>query len=348
VQLSFKKDKFLYFTIAILIFLGGLFLISEKIKTKEPSYSFQPVFYNFSAYQKGDLFLDQDQLKIEAPQMVVYQKNTIASITCSQTITPQILASLVGVDEAESIGSGESGEIKEYIVQQGDTISSIAGKFNISVNTILWTNNLSSRSLIRPGQKLVILPVSGVLHIVKKGDTLSGISKLYGVSQEKIVDINGLSSDGRIYIGDFLVIPGGKPLAKNKDSLYSFQVPIGSNYFMCPILSPCRITQGLHWYNAVDFSHGVCGEPILAAAGGIVQKVGYHNIAGKYIRVLHPNGVVTFYGHLSEIIVSSGQKVSQGQIIGYMGHTGYTIPAGPRGCHLHFEVIGAKNPFASY
>jgi murein DD-endopeptidase MepM/ murein hydrolase activator NlpD len=57
-------------------------------------------------------------------------------------------------------------------------------------------------------------------------------------------------------------------------------------------------------------------------------------------------GISTFYGHLSAINVKVGQDVSQGQIIGYVGHTGYTIPAGPAGCHVHFEVRGARNPFA--
>ena len=64
--------------------------------------------------------------------------------------------------------------------------------------------------------------------------------------------------------------------------------------------------------------------------------------------ILHPNGVVTYYGHLSKIIVSQGAKVYQGQIIGYMGYSGRTIPAGPAGCHLHFDVRFAQNPFSQF
>ena len=96
------------------------------------------------------------------------------------------------------------------------------------------------------------------------------------------------------------------------------------------------------FYNAVDFSNGKCGEPILAAAGGIVQKAkyGWNGGAGNAVTILHSNGVVTMYGHLQAIFVSPGDQVFQGQIIGTMGNSGRSI-----GCHLHFGVYGARNPF---
>jgi len=115
------------------------------------------------------------------------------------------------------------------------------------------------------------------------------------------------------------------------------------------------VTQGLHWYNAIDFSHGQCGEPVYAAASGRVQKVKLTTStsrwafggAGNHITVLHPNGVVTFYGHLLSAIVTPGDEVSKGQIIGYMGGGKGMAGAGlSTGCHVHFGVVGAKNPFA--
>jgi len=54
--------------------------------------------------------------------------------------------------------------------------------------------------------------------------------------------------------------------------------------------------------------------------------------------------VVTLYGHLSVITVKNGGSVNVGEIIGYIGNTGRT--RGQTGCHLHFEVRGARNPFA--
>ncbi len=66
---------------------------------------------------------------------------------------------------------------------------------------------------------------------------------------------------------------------------------------------------------------------------------------GKYVRILHFNDVVTVYAHLSVILISPGEDVSQGDLIGRIGHTGRTTPSGPAGCHLHFEVRGGRNPF---
>jgi murein DD-endopeptidase MepM/ murein hydrolase activator NlpD len=85
------------------------------------------------------------------------------------------------------------------------------------------------------------------------------------------------------------------------------------------------------------------GKPIVAAAGGIVQRAGTIPVGGRRITILHPNGVVTYYGHLSSILAVSGQVVAAGEIIGYMGNSGYAT-----GSHLHFEVRGALNFLGSY
>ncbi len=240
--------------------------------------------------------------------------------------------------------SKEKLAISRYVVQKGDTLLGLSKKFNISVKTILWANNLTYSSRLNPGKKLVILPVSGVLHMVNPGETLSGIAALHKAKVSDIVEANGISGS-KIYAGDILIIPNGVKAARM--AIYKY-IPVPNSYFICPIAAPCRITQGLHWYNAVDFSNGKCGGPIFAAAGGVVQKTSYNSVAGYYVKIMHPNKVVTFYGHMSKIAVSPGQKVYQGQIIGYIGHTGHTIPAGPRGCHVHFSVRFAKNPFAVY
>ena len=101
-------------------------------------------------------------------------------------------------------------EIEYYIIQPGDNISSIANKFGISANTVLWANNLSSRSIIRPGQKLTILPTTGLIHKVRRGDTISSIAKKYGASKENIIETNSLENASAITIGQNLIIPGGK------------------------------------------------------------------------------------------------------------------------------------------
>ncbi len=259
-------------------------------------------------------------------------------------VTPQVLGSLIG-GELET-----PREVTKYTVESGDSLWQIAKKFDISLNTLLWANNLSKSSTIKSGQELIILPVSGVIHQVRAGDVIGKIAETYKAESKDIISFNDLSGEADIFIGDILIIPDGViPSLPSKQYTFS-QVPIASSYFICPISPPCHITQGLHgmWHNAIDFSHqGIsCGEPVYAAAGGEVQKIGRGQQYGNYVRILHPNGVVTLYAHLQDILVAPGQGVSQGALIGLIGHTGYTVPAGSAGCHLHFEVRGAENPFA--
>lgn len=96
------------------------------------------------------------------------------------------------------------------------------------------------------------------------------------------------------------------------------------------------------WHNGLDFG-GPLGMAILAADGGIVLASGNQDqycrrgAYGKYIVVKHMNGLVTLYGHLSRYLVSSGDIVKRGDVIGYMGSTGYST-----GSHLHFTVYDGK------
>lgn len=296
-------------------------------------------------------FLDQaDSSKPESPSFLLVENSSIRASTPPVMVTPQVLGALVDGSEAEDIQK----VTLEYIVESGDTLSSVAEQFNISLNTILWANNLKQGSLLKVGQKLVISPVSGVIYHIKSGDTISAISQKYKAKTEEIISFNELSNEADIFVGDILIIPNGVMPKMAESSNYTL-APLASSYFICPIASPCRITQGLHWYNAIDFSHGTCGEPIYAAAGGTVLKVRLTNSTSRWafngggnnLTILHPNGVVTYYGHLQASLVNPGDQVSQGQIIALMGGRPGTPGAGKStGCHVHFGVSGARNPFA--
>jgi len=340
------KKPLLSLSAFLIIFFVGLFISGSKLALK-------PQFLkDFSSQTASVATLSQNlfvepvkNIFKESPQMGFLQQNSLVGITPPVMITPQVLGSIIGSLDFEP-ESGKS--IIEYIVEPGDTLSSLATKFNISLETILWANDLNKKSVIKPGKTLIILPVSGVIHHVKKGDTSSAIAKTYKGQIEEIIAFNELSGEGDIFVGDILIIPNGKmPSPPKQSSLAQTQIPLGSSYFICPH-SACKISQGLHWYNAIDFD-GQCSDPLYAAAGGTVQRVkyGWNGGLGNYLTVLHPNGVVSIYGHLSAIFISPGQEVSQGQIIALMGGKPGMPGAGKStGCHLHFSVRGARNPFA--
>jgi LysM repeat protein len=247
--------------------------------------------------------------------------------------------------------SSQRHTIFAYVVQEGDTPGSIAANFGVSLNTILWANNLKSSSIIKPNQELIILPISGVMHTVKKGDTLLSIAKKYQTSSEEIFLFNNLDDEGSIKIGQELIIPNGRLSSATSLSLSAGLKPMTIDISHWPKIDGffAYPTSGgwnrgiFHYYNAVDIVSS-CGSPIYAAADGMVVEAkgtGRYNYGyGNLVKIQHYNGTTTVYGHLSELSVKEGDKVYQGDLIGKMGDTGNA-----ECCHLHFEVRGAQNPF---
>lgn len=336
----FSRDPFFYLG-ATALFLFALVSFSLPLDGKASYLASNLAYGDTKNCQKT--FVDSISSQPESPELNFVQESCLLGFAPPVTVTPQVLGALMGEAGAET----RDGVI-EYEVKQGDTLTGIAEEFGISLNTILWANSMAKGATIRAGQILVILPVTGVIHPVKSGDTVSGIALKYKAKTEDIVAFNGLSSEGDIFIGDILVVPGGVMPTIVASPVYA-SIPVASSYFICPIAAPCRITQQLHYYNAIDFSHGKCGDSIYAVAGGTVQRVkyGWNGGAGNTLTILHPNGVVTSYGHLQAILVSPGEQVSQGQIVALMGGQPGAPGAGKTtGCHVHFGVQGAANPFA--
>jgi surface antigen len=115
-------------------------------------------------------------------------------------------------ENPDSVRKMIADQIKVYDTVSGDTLQSVSTKFNVSVDTIKWANNLQSDSL-KPGWNLVILPTSGVLHKVTNNDTLGDIAKKYNADINQIISYNGLKDESDITPGDLLIIPGGSVAA---------------------------------------------------------------------------------------------------------------------------------------
>lgn len=338
---KYSKTLFPYLGVFLAIILLGVLVFSTRLSLK----SLSPKGFSFltatvaDSLSSNSLFAEPVKNFLrESPDMTFVQGNSLVGVSPPATVTSQVLGGVLG--SGETLETRDS--IIEYTVEPGDTLYSVSSKFDVSLSTILWTNDLSSKSVIKPGDKLLILPVSGTIHLVSKGDTLSVIAKTYKAEVKEIIYFNNLSSEGDIFIGDVLIVPGGEMPARLPTIA---AIPLGESYFIFP--AEGKITQGLHgpFANAVDIANK-CGKIVVAAAGGTVQRAGSIIIGGNRVTILHPNGVVTYYGHLSAITVVPGQTVTAGQVIGYIGNTGYTL--GATGCHVHFEVRGAKNFLGAY
>lgn len=249
-------------------------------------------------------------------------------------------------------------QVTEYTVQSGDLLSFIASDYGVSMNSIIWSNNLTNSDSLQPGQILKIPPVSGIIHTVKKGENIASLAKKYGVEEVKIVEFNDLPQSGEIQVGDELIVPDGQLKTTylatstavpklgtskiNVNQRFAY-LPDFGDYFMLP-------TSGYNWgrihgRNGVDMANK-CGTPIYAAADGSVATsdgTGYNGGFGKYIKLIHDNGTETLYAHATKLLVGAGESVAKGQQIALMGSTGRST-----GCHLHFEVHGARNPMIKY
>lgn len=287
-------------------------------------------------------FRQQGAHALETPDLKIAQDSFVYGVATPGVVTAQTLGAVMGGAAASQ--TENRSEIIEHSVQPGDTIASVAATYGLSINTILWANDLSKNSVLKTGEELVILPVDGALHVVKAGDTIAGIAKTFKVKSEDIIAFNGLSSEGDVFIGDIVTVPGGVLAPKTSIAVsVGAQNVLPDSWGIFPLLK-FKVTQGLHRTNAIDISSlGGSGSPVYAVAGGVVQRAGYDRVGGNRVTILHDNGVVTYYGHLGSILVKPGNRVETGQQIGSEGSTGVST-----GRHVHFQVIGAANFLAKY
>ncbi len=252
-------------------------------------------------------------------------------------------------DPGEAVGPALDGSgIITYTVQKGDTLSSIASDFDISANSIIGANPQITKKNVHSGEVLNIIPASGVVYQTQDGDTLISLASEFNLSQSKIVQFNQSINFSALQAGTSIIIPGGT----NRSAVAAVvsadaTLPDFDQDFIMP-------AQGYDWgilhnYNAVDIANS-CGTPVVASADGLVipdanipdVPGGWNGGYGNFILIQHSfgNNVRTRYAHLEQTMVQVGDYVKQGQEIGLMGESGEAT-----GCHVHFEVIGAQNPF---
>lgn len=289
---------------------------------------------------------------------------TVSYLSRGRAISPEVsFEAELGADpdaEASVTDSGDAlqipnvgdsvtqrSDVTTYVVQGGDTIGGIANRFAVTQKTILSANNMSDGNYIKPGQELLIPPITGVLHKVVKGDTIASIAKKYKVAEQDILDFNHLADASAISIGQTIMVPGGEmpeaipttPSTSGSQPSYSGRVPasapsIGGGKLNWPTVGR-KINQYFKYGHTGIDAECTYSNPLYAAREGTVSAVIYQRYGyGYHIMINHGGGLVTLYGHASKIFVKPGQRVTRGQTIAMCGSTGRST-----GTHVHFETI---------
>ncbi len=221
--------------------------------------------------------------------------------------------------------------VLNYVIQKGDSIHSITQKFGIDEMTIINYNNIADPLKIVRGATIKIPNQDGIFVKVDKKNSLKVIAEKYKIEKETLCIINNIDEER---VNGTVFVPG-----IHFDSVT--KALILGEYFRAPVYGRFTSFFGFRkdpWTKKRSFHQGLDianyhGTKIRAAGSGRVIFAGDSWPLGVCVKIQHINGYVTYYGHLSKILVSPGSYVTTGQVIGLMGDTGRA-----KGSHLHFEI----------
>jgi len=311
------------------------------------------IWMNISVAQAADVEEIQEAVYTEAP---LDEELTLPVFDTSQSGV-QLSRH---VDPSTEISQRSRIEILRYTVQTGDAVFSIADKYGIEPETLLWGNYEvlnDDPHLLKPGQELNILPVDGIYYQWQEGDNFEAVANEFDVEPLAISEWPGNKLDPAnpvVEPGTWLVVPGGSramrqwlvPVPSRPQSGvggaygpggcsgdYSGGA-VGGSGFIWPT-SNHYLSGNDYWsgHLAIDIAAGY-GSAIWAADNGVIVFAGWSTVGyGNMVMIDHGNGYLTLYAHLDYVSVGCGQSVYQGQTIGGGGSTGNST-----GPHLHFEV----------
>lgn len=247
-------------------------------------------------------------------------------------------------DEAEAVKEGGEANIaalrfSRYKVRQGDTLSLIAQRFGLTVDTLISFNGIQDARFLKVGGVLTVPNASGLKYRVRRGDSLSGLAKRFGVALNELLDWNALDSS-LIHPGQELFIPNARLSEMELNRVFGrlFILPASGRISSRFGVRVDPLTGVSRFHNGIDLA-GPIGTPVAAAMSGKVVMIGFNPNFGRYIILNHPEGFQTLYGHLDSFLVRKGQRVKQGESIGLMGNSGYST-----GSHLHFSIFYRGEP----
>jgi len=300
--------------------------------------------------------LNWEEIIVELPKKAAYKPEADAGVErqimmYAATGIADIIPSQNPVKETETAPKTEkieapnppndliSFEWQQYRVKKGDSVSTIAQKFGVSVGAIIASNEIRNARTLQEGAELRIPNIDGIPYQVKKGDSLSKIALSFNVPLDVILDVNDIKSD-ILKAGETLFIPGARmndmDLRLSLGELFIY--PVQSKYITSHYgMRKDPINGALNFHTGLDLRADI-GTTVVAALDGVVSVTAENWLYGKHIIISHDNGYKTLYGHLNSFSVKQGERVARGKKIGESGNTGYST-----GPHLHFTIYDKNN-----
>ena len=181
----------------------------------------------------------------------------------------------------------------------------------------------------------------GVVETIQQG--VDGTQQL----TEEITYVNGVQTAAEVVHIDILTPAVPEITARGTHLAPGMTAELDGHTFIWPVPQYKHVSR---WMGGSDNHKGADiaaprGTPIIASASGTVVTATYHNSVfsyGNYVILDHGDGYRTLYAHMSAFAVKQGDIVQQGQVIGYVGDTGYSF-----GCHCHFEMFGPGGRFSA-
>jgi LysM repeat protein len=333
----------------VLIFLGGMLILSQQATSQGISFEFGLV-ESLSSMS----LLPTAVAPVSAPAVETVRSPTSPEANANLPSLPLLqdnsLAPILNPHTFE--GKKPAHQFQVHVVERGDTPNRIAERYGIKAETLLGGNPWLSQesNALQTGVELTILPVDGLLHEVREGETLESIAEKYQVPVADIIGVagNNLEFPYRLYAETELLIPGAvqQLFVWSAPALSSGSggsgrpgfVPLafGTGTFQWPVSGRCLTTRFWAGHPGIDVSLAI-GTPVYAADTGTVTyaswAAGTYWDYGNLIVINHGNSYETFYAHLNDITVYPGQAIYKGNYIAASGSTGRS--SGP---HLHLEI----------
>ncbi len=247
---------------------------------------------------------------------------------------------------AEKLDQAKPLHVTTYIVGPGDSLWSIANRFNVEIDTIFGSNALKDPDVLKPGAALRIPNQDGIFVAVKKGETVESLAKKFKIAAAKIRAVNAGADLTSLVAGKELFLPGAAPEATTSGDDDAAKPVVKaersfSRSFKWPVIGKLNspfgwrrhpISRRRQFHAGLDIK-GPRGRAIKSAKAGKVVYVGWMGGYGRTVVINHGNGYTALYAHCQTLNARQGQSVSPGTVIASVGSSGRAT-----GTHLHFEV----------